>query len=87
MGFDGFADREMPCAQRDTAAWETPGGAEAGGGKAKEAAGNARAESGSAKLSLLARRLGSLQPGIMTSLIGAPFFMLLLLRQNSGVRP
>ena len=45
------------------------------------------AESGSAKLSLLARRLGSLQPGIMTSLIGAPFFMLLLLRQNSGVRP
>lgn len=39
-------------------------------------------DSGFSQLSKVARRLATLQPGVTTSLVGAPFFLLILLRQK-----
>jgi iron complex transport system permease protein len=49
-------------------------------------AAEALAQSGSATASRTLTRLGALQPGVLTSLFGAPFFLLLLLRQARKVQ-
>ena len=41
--------------------------------------------SGSTGFAQLLDRLGALQPGVLTSLIGSPFFLFLLLRQRGGI--
>jgi hypothetical protein len=43
-------------------------------------------QAGSIKLSHAIDRITALQPGVLTSLLGSPFFLYLLLRQGRSAR-